>query len=76
MTFYFTQHLSQEASLPEPVKTEIKPRHKILDIGCGNGALKKLFPQNTLVGIDKLAERNPCLEYANAERPGERRNNR
>ena len=55
MTFYLTHHLRPEASLPGSIKTEIKPHHKILDVGCGNGALKQLFPQNTLVGIDKLA---------------------
>jgi len=55
MSYYLTHHLSQKASLSKTVTSKIRPAHKILDVGSGNGSLKALFPRNHLVGIDILA---------------------
>ena len=52
MSYYHRHHLSQQVTLPQKILSKIKASDKILDVGCGNGALKKLLPQNKLYGVD------------------------
>lgn len=56
MTYYLNTHLSQNITLPFEVSKLIKKNHFVLDVGCGNGALKKLLPYNRLVGVDVLKD--------------------
>jgi len=56
MSYYLKQHLSHRASLPVQLLNLIKPKDTILDIGCGNGSLKKIFPHHRLSGVDILPD--------------------
>ena len=56
MSYYLEEHLSSKASLPLQLMQLIKPQHTLLDVGCGNGSLKQLFPRHRLSGVDILPE--------------------
>lgn len=56
MSYYLKNHLSHQASLPQQLVKLIKPQDSILDVGCGNGSLKKLFPRHKLSGVDILPD--------------------
>ena len=54
MSYYLEEHLSSKASLPLRLMQLIKRKSTILDVGCGNGSLKQLFPGHRLSGVDIL----------------------
>ena len=56
MSYYLKHHLSHQASLPSPLINLIQPKDSILDVGCGNGSLKQLFPRHQLSGVDILPD--------------------